>query len=432
MAKYKYLLDKNGNVTPCRAHDPNHCRNHIGPDGKPLKHYDTPEEARAAYEKEQARNHNVKKLAKKSSKYTEYAPGPNGLDERFVPSQYWGLSMDELESKLDRNLEVDQERLKNFSSYEQKLAKQLKDESIRLDLDEGDHIDHSGRKPPDTIDNVNKGILDYKHRVRQLYDNLKTEADECNGNAMHSRYVLRMLEKAHPGADYGSYEKDDETVCDNAKAYIEGNMEKLSDICADIGPTSSKTYETDRRDLLHHENEVYDVVHNMRGLTSCLDEKPLQIDTIRTKDDDPGGDYGHHDYLDNVVKKHHPYYETLSNQLDGAKARVLMETKKEEQDAQFRRNLDHLKTMKPISGSEAQKALKIVVTHSFSDYGAVLKKKGRAIAKSDNGEILIEVSHDDGGKEYEIRDRHGRPTDAYAIRDYDKEDPIVTASFTKL
>lgn len=433
MTKYMYLPDKNGHISRCGAQDHNNCPYHLGPDGKPLKHYATPEEARKAYEDAQAKNHNTKKLSKKTSiSHTKYTPGPNGLDERFVPSQYWGLSMDELESKLDKNLKADRERLKNFSSYEKKLAKQLKDESIRLDLDEGDPIDHSGRKPPDTIANVNKGILDYKHRVRKLYDNLKQEADECNGNAMHSRYVLRMLEKAHPGADYGSYEKDDDTVCDNAKAYIEGNMEKLSDICADIGPTSTKTYEADRRDLLHHENEVYDVVHNMRGLTGGLDEKPLQIDTIRTKDDDPGGDYGHHDYLDNVVKKHHPYYGTLSNQLDGAKARVLMETKKEEQDAQFRTNLKHLKTMKPISGPEAQKALRTAVTHSFSDYGAILKKKGRAIAESDNGEILIEVSHDDGGKEYEIRDRHGRPTDAYAIRDYDKEDPIVTASFTKL
>ena len=434
MAKYKYLPDKNGNITKCKAHDPSHCPYHLGENGKPLKHYDTPEEARAAYEKTQAKNHNVKKLTKSmATSHTNYTPGPNGLDERFVPSQYWGLSMDELESKLDRNLKADRERLKNFSSYERKLTAQLDQEAkdSHLDLDYGDHIDHSGHRPPDTIDNVNKGILDYKNRVHMLYNDLKQEADECNGNAIHSRYVLRLLEKAHPGADYGSNEKDDETVCDNAKAYIEGNMEKLSDICADIGPTSTKTYEADRRDLINHENAVYDVVHNMRGITSGLDEKPLQIETIRTKDDDPGGNNGYQNYM-NMIKDRHPAYGKLSNRLDGAKARVLMETKKEEQDAQFRRNLDHLKTMKPISGHKAERALNIAVTHSFSDYGTILKKNGKAIAESDNGEILIEVSHDDGGKEYEVRDRHGRPTDAYAIRDYDKEDPIVTASFTKL
>ena len=434
MAKYKYLPDKNGNVTRCKAHDPSHCPYHLGENGKPLKHYDTPEEARAAYEKTQAKNHNVKKLAKsKAISHTKYNPGQNGLDERFVPSQYWGLSMDELENKLDKNLKADRERLKNFSSYERKLTAQLDQEAkdSHLDLDYGDRIDHSGRRPLDTIDNVNKGILDYKNRVHMLYNDLKQEADECNGNATHSRYVLRLLEKAHPGADYGSNEKDDETVCDNAKAYIEGNMEKLSDICADIGPTSTKTYEADRRDLIHHENAVYDVVFDMRGLTRGIKEKPIQIDTIRTKDDDPGGNDGYQNYM-NMIKDNHPAYGKLSNRLDGAKARVLMETKKEEQDAQFRRNLDHLKTMKPISGQKAERALNTAVTHSFSDYGAILKKKGRAIAESDNGEILIEVSHDDGGKEYEVRDRHGRPTDAYAIRDYDKEDPIVTASFTKL
>lgn len=52
MAKYMYLPDKNGNITLCRAHDPNHCRNHIGPDGKPLKHYKTIREAKRAVEME--------------------------------------------------------------------------------------------------------------------------------------------------------------------------------------------------------------------------------------------------------------------------------------------------------------------------------------------------------------------------------------------
>ena len=416
MAKYKYLPDKNGNVTPCRAHDPNHCRNHIGPDGKPLKHYDTPEEARAAYEKEQARNHNVKKLAKKSSKHTEYAPGPNGLDERFVPSQYWGLSMDELESKLDRNLKSDRERLKNFSSYEKKLAKQLKEESIRLDLDEKDTIDHSGRKPLDTIANVNKGILDYKHRVRQLYDNLKTEADECNGNAIHSRYVLRLLEKAHPGADYGSNEKDDETVCDNAKAYLEAHLERINYDCPEIGPIrGEEDYEEDRGLLLSYEKEINGILDDMRGVTGPEDH--IVIDGIRDENDDT--DSGRQNYME-IVRKHHPEYARLENQLNGVEARLLMVGRREDDDSYFKKNIGHLKTMKPISGSESKQALKTVISKSLPDYGKTLKKKGKAIAASNTGDILIEVPNDDGFMEYEIHDKHGRPTDTYQVINYDE------------
>lgn len=50
--KCKYLPDKNGNITRCRAHDPAHCRYHVGPNGKPLKHYDTIKEAKRAAEME--------------------------------------------------------------------------------------------------------------------------------------------------------------------------------------------------------------------------------------------------------------------------------------------------------------------------------------------------------------------------------------------
>lgn len=112
MAKYMYLPDKNGKISKCGAQDHNNCPYHLGPDGKPLKHYATPEEARAAFEKEQARKHKVERLSKKKGQQRSegFVPGTSGVDDRFIPSQYRGLSMDELEGKLDRNIETEQKK----------------------------------------------------------------------------------------------------------------------------------------------------------------------------------------------------------------------------------------------------------------------------------------------------------------------------------
>ena len=117
--KYMYLPDKNGNITKCGAQDHNNCPYHLGPDGKPLKHYATPEEARKAYEAEQSRNHKTSGLSKKKAgpKYVGFKPGASGIDDKFIPPRYRGLSMEDLEKKLDGNLaRENRERQKLISS----------------------------------------------------------------------------------------------------------------------------------------------------------------------------------------------------------------------------------------------------------------------------------------------------------------------------
>lgn len=125
MAKYKYLPDKNGNITQCRAHDPNHCRNHIGLDGKPLKHYDTPEEARKAYEKEQAENHGTTRLSKKTN--TVSMGG-------FLSSKYQGMNLDEVEGSLRKDIERNRNESDILNDYQSALDENTTDLKDRIGI----------------------------------------------------------------------------------------------------------------------------------------------------------------------------------------------------------------------------------------------------------------------------------------------------------
>lgn len=418
MSKYMYLPDKNGNITRCGARDHSKCPYHLGKDGKPLKHYATPEEARKAFEDTQAMKNNVRKLSKKTSpKHIKFIPGPYGPDERFIPSKYRGLSMDELDKKLDRNIGIEKrerERLESLGTdLVEKLNQKAKDLSLDLDYDP---VDYSEHKPSMPIEDINRNILDYKRKVFDVLSNLQREADKCDSDGEYSRKLLRKLELAHPGADYGSEEKDDETVCANAKAYLEAHLERINYDCPEIGPIhGEENYEEDRGLLLSYEKEINGILDDMRGVTGPEDR--MIIDGIGDENDDT--DSGRQNYME-IVRKHHPEYARLENQLNGVEARLLMVGRREDEDSYFKKNIGHLKTMKPISGSESKQALKTVISKSYPDYGKILKKKGKAIAASNTGDILIEVPNDDGFMEYEIHDKHGRPTDTYQVINYDE------------
>lgn len=67
----EYLPDKHGKISKCGAKDPAHCSYHVGPDGRPLKHYHTVEEARKAYEASLKNNNKSTSLKKKEQDHSQ-------------------------------------------------------------------------------------------------------------------------------------------------------------------------------------------------------------------------------------------------------------------------------------------------------------------------------------------------------------------------
>lgn len=411
MAKYMYLPDKNGKISKCGAQDHNNCPYHIGPDGKPLKHYATPEEARAAFEKEQARKHKVERLSKKKGQQRSegFVPGTSGVDDRFIPSQYRGLSMDEMEHKLDRNIKTEQKKQQRTELERSRVLGKLRNMEVDLGVEFTE----------DPMDSMNRDILDYKGRVFHVFNDLQKTMDKCD-DVQYSRMLLLRLEHAHLGADYGSKDTNDQAVCANAKAYLKNYMDDIGETCSGIKPMQGEDdYDENRADLIDRENRINGIIDNMKNITgTAVDRRHVTMGAITDPNNRTVSDYLVHKENENKQKamKEHPEYAKLYNQLNGVEARMRMIGKRGEEDSHFKKSLDHLRTMKPINALKEKKARETVIAANPS-HETALKRNSRAIAVSDTGDILIETKNEDSMK-YGIYDRGGSPVDS--VSDYDE------------
>ena len=399
MSKYKYLPDKNGNVTRCQARDPSHCPYHLGKDGKPLKHYDTPEEAMMAYEAEQARSHSTSGLSKKKkaeSKHAGFTPGASGIDDKFVPLQYRNLSMAALEKKLNGNLDREAKEKQRINSS--RTSEKVMDMEQKLGI---------GLSPAEPIEHMNDEILDYKRRVYQVFNGLQKEADKCDGDVKYSRSMLKKLEEAHPGADYGSNDKDD-VVCDNAKAYLETRMGLLYSECGHIERMHGReTYNEDRKDLIAHENAINNLIDGMKGITGdTVPGNHIQVGAITNPDNETFSEYMTVEQRRSreQAMQDHPEYANLVNRMNGEAEKLQMVEREEEKDSWFKKDLESLKGMKPLSGTKSKEALESIVSKARPWSQPAIRRDYKAIAMSDDtGYILTETPNDDNsGMEYYI------------------------------
>ena len=223
MAKYKYLPDKNGNVTRCQAHDPSHCPYHLGKDGKPLKHYDTPEEAKKAYEKEQARNHSTtrlsKKTAKKTTAKTKAAPA---VDQSFLMGRYRGLSEKELNVKLDDDIAEAQKRFDSFGQHD------YYDQIIGLERRMG--INHE-MDAKDVVTRANSQIRAYRADVRSAVKSVREKKKWCGNDPDRCRQMLK--ERNYNDYGYDPDDMSDKIVCRRAKEVLDDVIRKVN---TDIEP----------------------------------------------------------------------------------------------------------------------------------------------------------------------------------------------------
>lgn len=417
MTKYMYLPDKHGNITKCGAHDHNHCPYHLGPDGKPLKHYATPEAARKAYEAEQARTHSTFGLSKRKSgpKYVDYVPGISGIDDKFIPSQYRGLSMENLEKKLNENVEREnKDREKNDSLHTLDKV---------MDMEKKLGVDASLAEP---IKHMNNEIADYKRRVYQVFNGLQKESDKCDGDVKYSRSLLRKLEEAHPGADYGSKEKNGDVVCDNAKAYLKNHMSSLNVECACIEQMhGQETYEDDRNDLIEHETAINNIIDEMKGITGdTVPGDHIKVGILTDANNRTFSDYqeAQHQQNHEQAMQDHPEYAKLYNEFQSEDEMSKIIGRRAEKDYWFKQSFDHLKTMKPLKKAKSKEAMENVVLHILPNYRENIRKNCKAIAKSDEtGEVLMESPNSDGTMNYFIYDSKGNISDTPLIN-YDEDD----------
>lgn len=342
MAKYKYLPDKHGNITQCRAHDPNHCRNHIAPDGKPLKHYDTPEETRKAYEKEQAENHETTRLSKKTNTVSG-----------FLSAKYNGMNLDEVEDSLRKNIESSRNESDILNDYQSAL-----DENV---IDLKDRIGISSSTSTNIYDMMKKELDDYRKDVGSVIDDVKKKIEWCKSDEAKCRQVLRQLEKAHPGSDYGSddhnmdaYESVQSFLSKRANS-MKRNIDAIEPFEDDYGNfyDEDKEYANFHNGLINAQDNINETIRELKGISG------IKSNTIITPLTDPK--YGQfNDYWEEKLKeqnseamKKHPklvkWMEEIQDEASGVKFRIEALRNQTDHDRNMLNVLPYLKDMKPVS-----------------------------------------------------------------------------------
>lgn len=341
MAKYKYLPDKNGNITPCRAHDPNHCRNHIGPDGKPLKHYDTPEEARKAYEKEQARNHETTRLSKKINTVSG-----------FLSAKYQGMSLDEVEDSLRKDIESNRNESDILNDYQSALDENTTDLKDRIGI--------SSSTSTNIYDMMKKELDDYRKNVGSVIDDVKRKIEWCEGDEAKCRQVLRQLEKAHPGSDYGSDDHNMDAY-ESVQSFLSKRANSMKRNIDAIEPFEDDYYDKDKEytnfhnGLINAQDNINETIRELKGISG------IKSNTIITPLTEPK--YGQfNDYWEEKLKeqnseamKKHPklvkWMEEIQDEASGVKFRIEALRNQMDHDRNMLNVLPYLKDMKPVSNA---------------------------------------------------------------------------------
>jgi len=347
-----------------------------------------------------------------SGKNNGYVPGKSGIDDRFMPQEYRGMTMDQLEKRLDENfrtlyedrkkipssedcletmdevrkemgldvfIEPDSNTLDQFSDYEVALNEVRKEMSIR-------HLSD------DRIKLMNRNIYHYRNQVVHALIRLQRKINKCNANEQRSRSILQELEKAYPGSYYGSDEADD-TVLRNIRFFFEDKIARIENEFFSIDKIHAVGFYENILALQNHESKINEVLDLTRGI-SGLDTFHINVDYST--------EYHLHKYHEThesndgeQTKKHDPELarklKTLENEYRSIRDRESWYRTQIRINCEFSTALTHLRTMKPIDDSAAE--LAIVRIQRRNRYNDNKVQNWKAIAISDSGEILIDIGN---------------------------------------
>jgi len=394
MTKYMYLPDKNGHISKCGAQDHNNCPYHLGPDGKPLKHYATPEEARKAYEKEQAKNHSTtrlsKKTAKKTTAKTKVAPA---VDQSFLMGRYRGLSEKELNVKLDDDIAEAQKRFDSFSRHD--YYGQISDLERRMG------INHE-MEAKDVVARANSQIRAYRADVRSAVKSVREKKKWCGNDPDRCRQMLK--ERNYDGYGHDPDDMSDRIVCERAK-YVLNDVIKRVD--TDIKPISGIGHFPDEQKRVAYaaarNNSVLSNLEGVSGIKTNVYVGDLTDDK----------NSGYETFRDNEEKKDNYSCERNHPELAAELYRVKKAMRRDidEQDDRSRR-LDDLKyTKKALPYLKDMKPVKDKDERSVRDYIATVGKKHmtNTLSRSDEYNRIMSmgevVGASDDGKHYLIREK---------------------------
>lgn len=391
MAKYKYLPDKNGNVTRCQAHDPSHCPYHLGKDGKPLKHYDTPEEAKKAYEKEQARNHSTtrlsKKTAKKTAAKTKAAPA---VDQNFLMGRYRGLSEKELNVKLDDDIAEAQKRFDSFGRHD------YYDKIIGLERKMGINHEMDAR---DVVTRANSQIRAYRADVRSAVKSVREKKKWCGNDPDRCRQMLK--ERNYNDYGYDPDDMSDKIVCRRAKEVLDDVIRKVN---TDIEPIHGIGHFPDeQKRVAYIADQNNSILSNLEGVSG------VKTNTyVGDLTDDKNS--GYEAFRDNEEKKDNYIRERNHPELAAELYRVKKAMRRDidEQDDRSRRlddlkytkvALPYLKDMKPVEAKNERSVRDHIATVGKNHN--ILNRSGEYNRIMSMGEV---VGASDDGKHYLIRE----------------------------
>ena len=348
-----------------------------------------------------------------SSKNNGYVPGKSGIDVRFMPQEYRGMTMDQLEKQLDENLralcedrkkipssmdcleainEVRKEigldvftksygnTLEQFSDYDRTLDEIRKEMGIR-------HLSD------DRIKLMNRNVRHYKNQVIHALIRLERKINKCRDNVQSSRRILQELENAYPGSYYGSNEADD-TVLRNIRFFFEDKIARIENEFFSIDKIHAVGFYESILALQNHEskiNEVLDLTRGVNGLDTFHIKMnySTEYDRFKYHDDHETNDEKNKDSKNNPELAHK--LETLENEYRSIKDRKSWYRTQMRINCEFSTALTHLRTMKPIDETTAE--LAIVRIQRRNRYNDNRVQNWKAIAISDSGEILIDVGN---------------------------------------
>lgn len=210
-----WLPNKEGKITMCKAHDPKTCRYHKDENGNPLKHYATKAEARKAYEammRKTNKNTGLKKTVKKDKKSKTFPA--DRIDDSFLPKEFRGLSLEQIDQKLDRLIEEGELAEPKWEAESAPINDKIS--KLQSRIAKGHMIDKK-----DVVQRANVFIKNGCEQANAAIKAINDKIAWCDGNTRRSRMVLKQLEAAHPGADYGSKEEYGKLVQKKAKTYLE-------------------------------------------------------------------------------------------------------------------------------------------------------------------------------------------------------------------
>lgn len=276
----EYLPDKHGKISKCNAQDPAHCSYHVGPDGRPLKHYHTAEEARKAYEDslKSKKNTGLKKKSKTAVR----------LEDGFLPEEYRGLSLKQIDNRLDRLARQCEEEA---SSLDKKSDSALARKDRLYNKLYGKLQDEASTK--ELVRKANVHIWNYREQVRDAIKAIDDKIDWCDGDTHKSRMVLSQF-----GVDYDS--GDETEIQAKAKECLESSR-------PDVDPDgirfvvfdedkNSQDYDSVIKELGGTEDRVNKRLRKLKGVQGLTSE-------VKVEDLTQPGNQSYSDYRQHETRK---------------------------------------------------------------------------------------------------------------------------------